>query len=310
MPAPGCVLALRGEDVVYESSSGPADPASGQPCTRATRFQIASISKQFTAAAVLLLVDAGAASLQQRLEQWIPRTPPAWRDITVHELLTHTSGLGHWDDYPSVDLCRRAEPDELVETFLARRPDFPSGSRFAYSSPGYVLLARLVEYTSGRPYHRFLAESVFEPLGMAHSFAGSPGAEVDLAVGCEGATPVPSFELDTVGIGAGDVWSTTFDLAIWDRAVHEDGFLTPRSRSAMLSPQVGVGPEAPDTSYGYGWVVGPLLDHRACYHEGHNDGFTALNAWLPDVDVRFVALSNQDATDKAVFHEILASVLV
>ena len=123
------ILVRQGEDFIVHDA------------TR-TRYQLASVSKQFTAAAVLLLVQDGMLLLDDVVGRWIDGCPDDWRDITLHQLLTHTSGLGHWDDYPMIDLARWVEPDELLKTFHRVPLRYPPGGGWSYSSPAYVLLAQ------------------------------------------------------------------------------------------------------------------------------------------------------------------------
>lgn len=165
------------------------------------------MSKQFTAAAALLLVEDG------RWSSTIPWSagsgcPEEWRDITLHHLLTHTSGLGHWDDYPMIDLARRVEPGELLKTFHRVPLHYPPGEGWSYSSPGYVLLAHVVERAADTPYRAFLADRIFDHLGLTGTFAGAPGARPNLARGHEAeGQPLPTWELDVVGMGAAS-WSS------------------------------------------------------------------------------------------------------
>jgi CubicO group peptidase (beta-lactamase class C family) len=155
------------------------------------------VSKQFTAAAVLLLAQRGALSLDDQIGRWIGGCPLSWSEITLHHLLTRTSGLGHWDDYPMIDLAVRVQPAELLETFHLVPPLFTAGGGWHYSSPGYVLLARVVERVADEPYRDALAGKIFAPLGMADTFAGSPADRQDVARGHgRDGWPVPSWDLD------------------------------------------------------------------------------------------------------------------
>jgi CubicO group peptidase (beta-lactamase class C family) len=182
---------------------------------------------------------------------------------------------------------------EMVETVAALPPLFPPGSGFHYSSPGYVLLADIVERISGQSYPTYLEDQVFSPLGLSATFAGNAGDRPDVATGHVGGRPAPSFELDHTGKGAGDVWSTAVDLDRWVRAVADGRLLGSASTAAMLAPQV---PTPAGRHYGYGWFVGSLGRHRACFHTGDNHGFVSLNAWLPDAQLRVTLLSNDDRT--------------
>ncbi len=293
----GSVLVARDNTIVYEASYGFADAEAGTPCASDTRFQIASVSKQFTAAAVLLLVEKGVLGLDQPIDRWISGCPPSWRTITVHQLLTHTSGLGHWFDYPNLDLTTWIRPDEVLEAFQKTDPLFPPGTGWRYSSPGYVLLARIVERAGDEPYREFLDRQVFQPVGLDETYVGAPYGRPRTARGYAGSSRVPSFDLNTVGMGAGDVSSTTHDLLRWDVTLAAGTYLTDASRRLMFTPHAPVSKERPGDTYGYGWELGPIGGRPARYHGGDNSGFRAYNLWFPDDAGYVVVLSNQAAVD-------------
>jgi CubicO group peptidase (beta-lactamase class C family) len=307
----GSVLVARDNTIVYEASGGLADVAAGTPCAADTRFQIASVSKQFTAAATLLLVEEGSVGLDQSIDRWIGGSPPSWRDITVHHLLTHTSGLGHWHDYPDLDLTSWVPPDEALTAFQKADPLFPPGTGWHYSSPGYVLLARIVEQTGDEPYRDFLAGRVFQPVGLHDTYVGMPAGHPRTAVGYDGSDPVPSFELNSLGMGAGDVSSTTHDLLRWDRALAAGAFLTDRSRQLTFTPHAAVAADRPGDAYGYGWELGPVSGRAAArYHSGGNSGFRAYNLWFPDEAGYVLVLSNNDEVDSREVATNLADLLL
>src|SRR6185437_12143866 len=160
-------------------------------CGMSTRFQIASVSKQFTAAAVLLLAERGALAVTDPASRWLAGGPPGWDQVTVHHLLTHTSGLPHWRDLPGLDLTQPASVDELLGRLRSAGLIFPPGQRHSYSSPGYVLLAHITEQASGQPHAQFLASEIFGPLGMSATFAGNPAGQPDLAVGHRDGAALP-----------------------------------------------------------------------------------------------------------------------
>ncbi|MFC0028438.1 serine hydrolase domain-containing protein [Micromonospora chaiyaphumensis] len=301
MPKPsldrGVLLLAQGDEILMSRVTGAADAATASPCTSATRFQIASISKQMAAVAVLLLAERGALRLDDPIGRWLPDPPAAWSGITPHHLLTHTSGLGHWEEYPMIDLAAPAEPDKLLAVFAGVPPLFAPGAGWHYSSPGYVLLARAVERAAGRPYAAFLAEEVFGPLGMTGSFAGGAAGRDDVATGHEGGRPVPSWDLDTVSMGAGDVWCTGADLLTWLDVPRRGRLLGP-SAAVLTAPHAPTG--RPGEAYGYGFFVGPLGGERAVHHSGDNGGYKALAAWFPDSDRRLVVLTNQAEIDPAL----------
>ncbi len=293
----GTVLVVRGDETVHEASGGFA-AADGTPCAPDLRFQLASVSKQFTAAATLLEVEAGRVRLDDPVGAFIPGCPSSWDDITVHHLLTHTAGLNHWPDHRAeLDLCAWIEPAAAIREFQRLPLRFAPGTNWYYSSPGYVLLAHIVEATAGSPYRTYLEQAIFTPVGLADTFAGMPAADaVRLAEPYSDGAATPSFELDSIGMGAGDVWSTTHDLVRWDRTLAAGEFLSARSRELTFAPHARTVDRLAD-HYGYGWQLGTINGHRVRFHQGGNAGFCTFNAWFPDLDACIVVLSNDDTTD-------------
>jgi CubicO group peptidase (beta-lactamase class C family) len=298
----GVAVAQRGGEIMAELAAGMADRDLGLACSLENRFQIGSVSKQFTAAAVLLLASQSRLSLQDPVSRWFGGCPRDWQAITVHQLLTHTSGLGHWEDFPELDLHRPIEPARELSVFQQRPLLSAPGGRYRYSSPGYVLLAFIVEKAGGQPYASFLADRIFAPLGMRAASAGDPPGGSGMARGYHAGKPVPSFELATTGIGAGDVWCTATDLLRWDDAIASGELLPAGLRAAMLTQHALTGSAASEGAwsfpgYGYGWRIGTVSGRRAYCHAGDNSGYLALNAWLPDEQIMLAALANDDASD-------------
>jgi CubicO group peptidase (beta-lactamase class C family) len=294
-------VSARG-DVVAEHGAGVTGGPTPEPCGPRTRFQIASVSKEFTAAAVLVLVQRDRLAVADRLARWFPGGPtgPAgWADITVHHLLSHTSGLGHWEDFPQIDVFAATPAARLLDTVRSRPLVDRPGRRFYYSSLGFGLLARVVEQVSARPYADFVTSAVLEPAGLADTFVGSPGPRRRVATGHTDGHPVPSYELDHTGQGAGDVYSTVTDLDRWHR--HLPDVLGERARQMMFTPWVPAGDNpgswSPNDAHGYGCFlghVGPLTLH---YHTGHNAGFNSVAAWIPERELSVAIVCNDDTTD-------------
>lgn len=264
----GVALIQRGGATVAEHAGGMADWDLGLACTPQTRFQIASVSKHFTAAAVLLLTSQSQLSLDDPVTRWFGGCPQDWRAITLHHLLTHTSGLAHLDDLPALDLYRPIEAAPELSVFQQHPLLFAPGTRHRYSSPGYTLLAWIVEKTAGQPYVGFLADRIFTPLGMHTASAGDPPGGTGMAYGYYAGKPVPSFDLATIGTGAGDVWCTAADLLRWDEAVARDELLPARLREAMLTPHALTGTAAKPKGWsiagsGYGWQIGTVDGRRS-----------------------------------------------
>jgi len=298
-------IALPGQPI-RSRAYGLARARSGARFETTTVSQVASVSKQFTAAAVLLLEEDGRLDRTDRLSKWVEPTPASWEPIQLHHLLSHTSGLPHWRDLPGLDLFTPVPEAAILDAFASRPLKFPPGRGWSYSSPGYHLLAEVVERASGQPYAEFVRSRIFAPLGMRRSCLGNrTPPEIARAEGFGESGPVSSFDLDTTGKGAGDAWTTAEDLLRWDDALSVPGsFLSPASLEAMFRPQAGLPPEETrevpmfaDPSYGYGWYLASLAGTALRFHSGDNPGFRALNVWLPGTDLRFAFCSNREATD-------------
>jgi CubicO group peptidase (beta-lactamase class C family) len=300
-PLHGVALLQRGSEDLVATAFGRtgSDPDTG--CTLGTRFQIASVSKQFTAAAVLLLADRGVLSVDDPVRNWLDDCPAAWEPVTIHHLLSHSSGLVHWNDLPALDLTKPVAASELLSCFASVPLLALPGERFSYSSPGFVLLGHIVERAARQPYGSFLAREILGPLGLTATFSGNSRGEADLATGYHDGAAVTSLELDTVNLGTGSIWSTAGDLARWDRALASGQILSDAARQAMFAIHVPVQDDngiIRTEGYGYGWFVGTVTGgRRIFYHPGDQSGFCSLNAWFPDDDVRLAVLSNEGTAD-------------
>jgi CubicO group peptidase (beta-lactamase class C family) len=248
-------------------------------CTPSTRFQAASISKQFVAACVLLLEEQGVLSVADPVSRWW-EAPRAWDGITVGHLLAHTSGLPHW----SAPLDDEVPPlYELLGQAARTRLLAAPGARWAYSGPGYLVAAAIVETAAGQPYGRFVEEAILAPLQMSATTSGRiPGSHA-LANGVDpplaGLTDLP---------GTGDLWSTPTDLLRFAAACLERRW----SRLTTLQAQID-----DETAYGYGVYLGTIDGQPIRYHTGDNPGYRSVLAWLPESGVSFCALCNDDTAD-------------
>ncbi len=275
----GSALVRRGPVTLFEDADAPD-----------TAYQIASVSKQLAAGAILLLQDRGILAVGDPVGRWIPGCPPAWDAMTIHHLLTHTSGIGHhWDDFPEVELYRPVDP---LPAILARPLEFIPGSGWRYSSPGYTLLAHIVERAAAAPYSRVLERLVFAPLGMASTWAGERGPSgVRRATGHVDGVPTPPFNLDGACRGAGDIWSTPGDLGRWNDAILGGPL------SALLAPRATTNwsfADLADARYGYGWCLATWRGRALAFHLGDTAGYAAINALLPDDGTEIVLLADDE----------------
>lgn len=302
----GAVLVTRDGSAVLRAAGGTADAERHVACTPTTRFQIASVSKQFTAAAVMLLVEEGRARLDQPLAGVLANCPARWQDITLHQLLTHTSGLGHWSDVDHVMTGAPSQQDVLDA--LAEQPlhDVP-GTSFLYSSPAYALLGHLVTQLSGQSHPAFLRERIFVPLGMTATTTGEDPSS-GWARGYRAGERV-DVSMYTRLTGAGDMWSTVDDLARWTEAFAADRVVSAASRELMCAPHVprgtGDGPVRHE-AYGYGLFTGDIAGEAAFFHPGDNPGYRSLLAWLPARRTTVAVLTNDES---APFDDVVRQVV-
>ena len=312
----GCALVtLRGRPLV-DAGFGFANKEENRANRPDIMFQIASVSKQFAAGAILLLQEQGRLSVQDRIATWIPTCPEEWGTITIHHLLTHTSGIVHWRDLPELDVTKPMDREGLIRLFQSKSLKFSPGKGWAYSSPAYVLIASIVEAITGDSYGRFLQRSIFRPLDLRGTVSGWDSRyEGRLAHGYGNGTRVPSMELDSLMIGAGDICSTTHDLRSWDDALASPGRLfSMESLNAMFAPHAAIPKSTPGSlssraSYGYGWFMENAHGVRTRYHTGDNPGFRSINAQLPELDAAVILLANDEGTDAAAVGEQMLGML-
>jgi CubicO group peptidase (beta-lactamase class C family) len=299
----GAAIVTRAGGVRLEVASGLADAEAGAKCTPRTRFQICSISKQFAAVAALLVAEAGGLDLAEPVARWLPGGPAQWQQVTLQHLLAHTAGVRHWGDAPGFDPSQAMDLGERV-ALIQQTPLLTSpGTRWHYSSPGYLLVGHLVAQASGQPYPDFLTGQVLVPLGLTATSTGTDQAPASVARGYRDGQPVTPWPLSAMP-GTGDVCSTVADLGRFTAALHSGSLISRRSLEAMVTPHAPV-PEDQGTSdgwltcdgYGFGQYVGRIAGHAAYFHTGDNPGYRSLAVWLPGQEACVAFLSNDEAAD-------------
>jgi CubicO group peptidase (beta-lactamase class C family) len=291
-------MVTAGGSVRADLAGGLADVAAGVPCTSGTRFQLCSVSKQFAAAAVMLLVESGRLDLDEPVGRWLPDGPPQWQRVTMHHLLSHTAGIPHWLEAPGLDPAEPMPVSQRLEIIQATPLRTEPGAQWHYSSPGFLLAVFIVEQASGQPYPQFLAEQILTPLHLNQTTAGGvPGAA---ARGYQDGRPVRPFDLDTMP-GTGDLWSTAGNLTRFTTALHRGQLIAASSLRAMCTAHASIDdgddgePALTTTGYGYGMFTGIFAGHLAWYHPGDNPGYRSLACWIPDRAASIVILVNDEA---------------
>lgn len=295
----GSLLVAKGGEVILDKGYGFADAQGKVPFTADTAFDVGSITKQFTAAAILKLEMQGKLGVGDPISRWFEGVPDDKKGITLHHLLTHSAGLDDifGDDYDEMPR------DRLVKAVLGSKLLWAPGTRYQYSNAGYSLLAAIVELASGKPYEEYLRENLWKPVGMArtgyrlqekgplaHGVTGEGkdwGTPLDKAWAPDG----PWWNLR----GNGGVLSTTGDLYKWHRALEGDGILTEEAKRKMFTPHVPEDEEG-RSHYGYGWAIFKTARNtRLVAHNGGNGIFNAdFRRYLDDGVVLIIGSNRQD----------------
>lgn len=296
----GSVLVARGGRVLLRRGYGLADRERGARNTPETRFDLGSLAKQFTAAAILKLESEGKLSVSDPLSKHLPDYPrPAGDQVTLHHLLTHTSGIPSLGRRGPLERVEEDCSPQTMERLIAYSKDLPlasaPGERYAYSNTGYILLAAVVERASGMAFYDYLREALFRPAGMTRTGKLDPGEAADgRAMGYDGYAPEvkpakcvhPSWMP-----GAGAVHSTVDDLFRWQQALDAGEILPPAQLEKFYHPHVSRG--RPGAHYAYGWFRGTMHERPLVFHGGTTAGFVSEMYRWPDDGVLVIALSNR-----------------
>jgi CubicO group peptidase (beta-lactamase class C family) len=272
-----CVLAIDGGRVVFEHAYGVADIESNTPCTAATNFRMASVSKQFTSTAVMLLVDRGKLALDDRLTKFFPGFPAYGSKVTVKHLLTHTSGVPAYEELiPEGTTLQLDDLDVLHLLMDAPQPRFAAGEKFEYSNSGYTLLGLIVEVAARTPFHEFMLAEVLHPLGMNDSVLYQRGlSEVPhRAFGHErkdGRWVRADQSLTSAIRGDGAIYTSLEDYQKWLRGIENKKLLSEASYRAMFAPQVVS--DRDGSHYGFGWFLDEYRGEPRIHHNGDTRGF-------------------------------------
>lgn len=233
-PFMGAVLVALGSDILLDKGYGYADLEWNVPNSPKTKFRLGSITKQFTAAAILLLEERGKLNVNDQVKKYMPDAPTAWDKIMIFNLLTHTSGLPDFTDFPDHASLEPfpTTPGQLVSRFRGKPLGFQPGQKESYSNSGYVLLGYLIEKISGETYSRFLQENIFKPLGMNDSgydsnFAIIPDRASGYVSGPNGLANAGYINM-TTPFAAGGLYSTTEDLLRWEQGLFGERCFRPR----------------------------------------------------------------------------------
>ncbi|MGC4048556.1 MAG: serine hydrolase [Paludibaculum sp.] len=286
----GSILVAKDGKIVLSKGYGMANFEWNLPVTPETKFRLGSITKQFTGMAVLLLSDQGKLKVEDPVCNYVPSCPDAWKPITIHHLLTHTSGIPNFTSFPEYakTMTVASPPAETIKRVLDKPLDFPPGSKFNYSNSGYVLLGYIIEKVSGGTYEDFLRRNILAPLGMNDTGYDDPVTVLpQRAAGYERAgTKLQNAKyLDmTIPHAAGSLYSTTLDLMKWDEALNAHKILSAEAYKRYFTPVLN--------NYAYGWTVKTEDGVEQINHSGGINGFSTRIVRIPSQRILVVALNN------------------
>ena len=303
----GSVLIARDGKPLFRKGFGLANVEHDVPNTAQTKFRIGSLTKQFTAAAVLLLQERGLLDVQDPIGKYVEDPPQSWADVRIHHLLTHTSGIPSFTSFPDYveTWMIPSRPQKTMLRFRDKPLDFPPGRKLSYSNSGYILLAVIIEKASGMRYEEFLRKNVFEPLAMNDSGHDTFAAVLKHRAtgyiwGEAGLEHAPYHDMD-LPIGGGDLFSTVDDLLRWDQALYTDRLLSDESRKAMFTRF--------KKGYAYGWGVARMFGRKIHSHGGGINGFSAQIIRFPADNVTVIVLCNLESSPTMQVGRDLAAIL-
>ncbi len=294
---PGVALmVLRDGQPVKTAAYGFANLELKVPVTSETVFEIGSLTKQFTAAGILLLAQEDKLTVEDTLAKHLPEIPPAWTNVTLRHLLNHTSGIKSYTGLDGFELTKHQTREQFIRKLAAQPMEFQPGEKYKYCNSGYSLLGYVIEAASGKRYWEFLAERVFRPLGMNATTDRNPRQIIlNRASGYEQTTNHVHINRDydlTDVFSAGAIVSTVGDLAKWNAALDTDKLLTAASKELWWTP--GKLSDGKTIDYGFGWRIGTQDGHRTIRHSGSTSGFSATLQRYPDDKLAVIILTNTD----------------
>jgi len=307
------IAIARDGEIVYSKGYGQADSALRVPADGQTIYAIGSVTKQFTAALVMRLVEQGKIGLETKVSQYLPEAPHA-AEISVRYLLDQRSGLPDYlgsSDVMGYLFDPAVTPAQLVALVATKPLDFPPGSKFAYSNTNYILLGMIVEKVTGESYADYLYQSLLQPLQLFSTTYSIPAAAPRVAVGeqwddsTKVQEPVARWT-SQLAYAAGALNSDVSDLVAWDTAFFGGRIVSPASVREMTTPPAL--PNAVADGYAFGWIVGNVYGRTEIWHNGGIPGFAARNAYFPSEHLAIVVLANKIGFDSGpVVREALAA---
>ena len=296
--SPGAtVLIAKDDKIIYRKAFGMANLELNVPMKLENVLQLASITKQFTSVAILMLLEQGKLSLQDPLSKYIADYPRG-NEITLHHLLNHTSGIMNYTKLPEFRTKTRLDmtPEEIISSFKNLPLEFNPNEKHEYSNSGYVLLGYIIEKISGMSYEDFIHKNIFEKLGMKNSYYGNSYKIIpNRANGYqlyEGNYENAEYMSTTIPYAAGSLMSTVDDMFLWNKAIRHNTLISEKSKQIAFTNHTLT--NGKHGNYGYGWFINELAGMTTLEHTGGINGFTTSGIYVPDNNIYAIVLSNLD----------------
>ncbi len=314
----GTILMAKDGRVLFRKGYGMANFEWDIPNTPSTKFRLGSITKQFTSMCIMQLEERGLLKVDDPIGKYLTDYPqPAADKVTIHHLLTHTSGIPSYTDDPTFFPKRSILPltvQEMIDSFKDKPLSFEPGSKFHYDNSGYFLLGAIIEKVSGKKYETYLQENIFGPLGMKDSGYDHPAPILkQRASGYEpkgdGMINAPYLDMG-LPYAAGSLYSTVEDLYLWDQALYTEKLVKKTSLDRIFTPRIKMdGPAKEPPSYGYGWGISTVKGHKNVGHGGGINGFGTYISRFPDDHAVFIYLRNVTSPLPQTMNDDLTGIL-
>jgi CubicO group peptidase (beta-lactamase class C family) len=307
------IVSRKGQ-IIYKKAFGMANMELNVPMQTENVFRIGSISKQFTAVAILQLMEQGKLNLQDEITKFIPDYPTHGHKITIEHLLTHTSGIQSYTGMKEFEAVLRLDkkPEDFIGFFKNQPMEFAPGTKWNYNNSGYFLLGYIIEKISGKTYPEYVEENLFKPLGMTNSYYGSDSKIIKNRASAYSKNENGFVNADplsmTLPYAAGSLQSTVEDLYKWNQAIHAYKLVKKETLDKAFTPYVLS--DGKKTDYGYGWSIGNVQGSLSIEHGGGIPGFLTMGIYLPKEDVFVAVFSNCDCNSPDAVTSKLAALAI
>ncbi|MGL1893969.1 MAG: beta-lactamase family protein [Spirochaetaceae bacterium] len=297
----GSILIASGDNILVRKGYGMANVEHEVKNNSNTKFRIGSMTKQFTAMAILILQEKGLLNISDNIDQYIPNCPESWKEITIHQLLTHTSGIPNFTSFPEyMDVMKKEHSVlQIMSLFMDKSLKYTPGKFFSYSNSGYIVLGYIIEKVSNKKYEDYLNEHIFKKIGMKNTgYDHNKEIIKNRATGYYfNGTQNADYIHMSVPHAAGALYSTVEDLYLWDRALYTDKIVNKKSLDSMFTNYIG--------SYGYGWKINETQSNsKLIEHDGMINGFSSYIGRYIDDDLVLIILSNDGTQGRLILPSI------